>query len=213
MEILPSLFNSNILKLQDEIDFMERNNVNIIHIDLMDGTFVPNISFGPDQIRTIKKYTKMNLDVHMMIQNPEKMIKEIADAGADMISFHYESTAHPHEVIRRIKSFDIKAGVAISPATSPQVLEYILDDIDYVLLMSINPGFWNQDFIDSVYKKIAATKKLIDDKDVLIEIDGRMNVERIKEASKAGADLFVVGSNLFNGDKETNLRELQKVED
>lgn len=211
MEILPSLFNSDILNLQSELAFMENQGIKTIHIDMMDGNFVPNISFGPDQLREIKKNTAMKIDVHMMVQHPEKLIDLLADAGVDMISFHYEATSHPHEIIRLIKAQNIKVGVALSPATLPEVLTYLLDDLDYILLMSINPGFWQQEFIPTIYQKIEQTKALIGNRDILIEIDGRMNVDRIEKAAEKGADLFVVGSNLFSGDKEKNIVALQSL--
>ncbi|EOH95576.1 ribulose-phosphate 3-epimerase [Enterococcus pallens] len=211
MEILPSLFNSDILNLQSELAFMESQGIKTIHIDMMDGNFVPNISFGPDQLREIKKNTAMKIDVHMMVQHPEKLIDLLADAGVDMISFHYEATPHPHEIIRLIKAKNIKVGVALSPATLPEVLTYLLDDLDFILLMSINPGFWHQDFIPTIYQKIEQTKALIGERNILIEIDGRMNVERIQKAAEKGADLFVVGSNLFSGDKEKNINALQSL--
>lgn len=139
-QILPSIFGANILSLQDELRFLEEENTEILHVDLMDGTFVNNIAFGPNQISAMKKASKMTFDVHMMLANPERHIDDVINTGAEMISVHYESTPHVHFILQKIKKAGRKAGVVINPGTPESVLEYLLDDIDYILIMTINPG-------------------------------------------------------------------------
>ncbi|SEJ94845.1 ribulose-phosphate 3-epimerase [Propionispira arboris] len=211
IKIIPSVFNADLLNLRDDIVFLEKNHMDILHIDMMDGNYVPNIAFGPDQIKRIKENTSMKIDVHLMVARPEKIIDRVIDAGADFISIHYESTLHAHEVVKNIKNKGVRAGIALNPATPPAVLKYMIEDIDFVLLMSINPGHWNQQFIDNIYGKIKETKELIDNRMVEIEIDGRMDPNRIKKASNIGASMFVVGSYLFDGDKKENILKLQKI--
>ena len=211
MEIIPSLFNADILLLKEELLFLENNHINYLHVDMMDGNYVPNISFGPDQIAKIKNNTSMLIDVHMMVANPERILYNIINTKVDFISLHYESTAHLNELLKRIKCHGIKAGVALNPSTSPRVLEYLIDEIDYVLLMSVNPGYWNQEFINSTYKKIEEVKKILTGTNIKIEIDGKMNPQRIKKSSKLGAELFVVGSYLFSDNKQKNLTSLLNI--
>ncbi|WP_196599437.1 ribulose-phosphate 3-epimerase [Pectinatus frisingensis] len=211
IEIIPSLFNADILSLKEDLAFLENNHINYLHVDMMDGNYVPNISFGPDQIAKIKNNTSMLIDVHMMVANPERILYNIINTKVDLISLHYESTVHLNELLKRIKGHGIKAGVALNPSTSPQVLEYLIDGIDYVLLMSINPGYWSQEFISSTYKKIEETKKILTGTNIKIEIDGKMNPQRIKKASKLGAELFVVGSYLFSDNKQKNLASLLNI--
>jgi ribulose-phosphate 3-epimerase len=209
-EITPSLFNANIMNIEEDIRFFEENEVNILHVDMMDGNFVPNIAFGPDQIKQIKQHTTMKLDVHLMVQNPENIVDKVIDAGADLISVHYESTCHIHEVIKRIRSRGVKAGIAINPGTPLTGLKYLLDSIDYILIMSINPGQFSQEFIETTFAKIEDTKELIGDRNIFIEVDGRINPDIAERCVKVGAALLVVGTNLFSGDKELNLRQLRE---
>lgn len=210
--IIPSVFNANLVMLKEALQFFEENQIEIIHVDMMDGNYVPNIAFGPDQIRQIRQNTTLKIDVHMMVKDPQKLIPEVIAAGADMISIHYESTPHIHEAVKMIKDKNVKVGVALNPATPESVLTYLLDDLDFILLMSINPGYFKQTFIEQIYSKIAATKQLIGDRKIQIEIDGRMNPERIPRALKAGASLFVVGSYLFENDKEVRIKQLKNSE-
>lgn len=210
-KIIPSIFNADIVNLIDDITFLEKNHMEVLHVDMMDGNYVPNIAFGPDQIARIKKNTSMKLDVHLMVNKPEKIIDKVIDAGADLISVHYESTPHIHEVVKNIRKRGVQAGVALNPGTSPDVLKYMIEEIDFVLLMSINPGHWNQQFIDAIYLKIRETKSIIADRNVAIEIDGRMNPQRIKKAVGVGASMFVVGSYLFEGEKKENIIKLQEA--
>ena len=208
-QILPSIFGANILHLQDEIKFLEQENTEILHVDLMDGTYVSNIAFGPNQILAMKKASKMIFDVHMMLDNPERHIDDVINTGAEMISVHYESTPHVHYIIQKIKNAGRKAGVVLNPGTPESVLEYLLDDIDYILLMTINPGQPGQIFIEKTLDKISNTKKMIGDRNIKVEVDGGVNVEIAKKVKEAGADLIVVGGALFNEDPKASYQKLK----
>ncbi|MGQ48882.1 ribulose-phosphate 3-epimerase [Escherichia coli] len=197
-KILPSIFGADILRLKDEIHFLEEEQTEILHIDLMDGTYVSNIAFGQNQIAAMKKASSMIFDVHMMLANPERHIDDVINTGAEMISVHYESTPHVHYIIQKIKKAGRKAGVVLNPGTPESVIEYLLDDIDYILLMTINPGQPGQTFIHKSLEKIRNTKKMISARDIQIEVDGGVNLDNVKQVKEAGADLIVVGGALFN---------------
>ncbi|HAY4762998.1 ribulose-phosphate 3-epimerase [Escherichia coli] len=197
-KILPSIFGADILRLKDEIHFLEEEQTEILHVDLMDGTYVSNIAFGPNQIAAMKKSSSMIFDVHMMLANPERHIDDVINTGAEMISVHYESTPHVHYIIQKIKKAGRKAGVVLNPGTPESVIEYLLDDIDYILLMTINPGQPGQTFIHKSLEKIRNTKKMISGRDIQIEVDGGVNLDNVKQVKEAGADLIVVGGALFN---------------
>ncbi|HFV0691875.1 TPA: ribulose-phosphate 3-epimerase [Escherichia coli] len=197
-KILPSIFGADILLLKDEIHFLEEEQTEILHVDLMDGTYVSNIAFGPNQIAAMKKASSMIFDVHMMLANPERHIDDVINTGAEMISVHYESTPHVHYIIQKIKKAGRKAGVVLNPGTPESVIEYLLDDIDYILLMTINPGQPGQTFIHKSLEKIRNTKKMISGRDIQIEVDGGVNLDNVKQVKEAGADLIVVGGALFN---------------
>ncbi|EEX2911454.1 ribulose-phosphate 3-epimerase [Escherichia coli] len=197
-KILPSIFGADILRLKDEIHFLEEEQTEILHVDLMDGTYVSNIAFGPNQIAAMKKVSSMIFDVHMMLANPERHIDDVINTGAEMISVHYESTPHVHYIIQKIKKAGRKAGVVLNPGTPESVIEYLLDDIDYILLMTINPGQPGQTFIHKSLEKIRNTKKMISARDIQIEVDGGVNLDNVKQVKEAGADLIVVGGALFN---------------
>lgn len=197
-KILPSIFGADILRLKDEIHFLEEEQTEILHVDLMDGTYVSNIAFGPNQIVAMKKASSMIFDVHMMLANPERHIDDVINTGAEMISVHYESTPHVHYIIQKIKKAGRKAGVVLNPGTPESVIEYLLDDIDYILLMTINPGQPGQTFIHKSLEKIRNTKKMISARDIQIEVDGGVNLDNVKQVKEAGADLIVVGGALFN---------------
>ncbi|ELD0480798.1 ribulose-phosphate 3-epimerase [Escherichia coli] len=197
-KILTSIFGADILRLKDEIHFLEEEQTEILHVDLMDGTYVSNIAFGPNQIAAMKKASSMIFDVHMMLANPERHIDDVINTGAEMISVHYESTPHVHYIIQKIKKAGRKAGVVLNPGTPESVIEYLLDDIDYILLMTINPGQPGQTFIHKSLEKIRNTKKMISARDIQIEVDGGVNLDNVKQVKEAGADLIVVGGALFN---------------
>ncbi|XJS11145.1 ribulose-phosphate 3-epimerase [Aerococcaceae bacterium WGS1372] len=208
--ILPSLFGANILELGDELKRLEAEQTQILHVDMMDGNFVSNIAFGPNQIKALKEQTSMIFDVHMMVANPLDHIDDVIDTGSEMISVHIESTPHIHLVIQKIKAAGRKAGVVINPATPINSLEYLLDDIDYVLVMTINPGQPGQRFIEKSYQKISDIKTLIADRNIQIEVDGGINNVIAEKCKKAGADLIVVGGYLFNGNLSENYTKLNE---
>lgn len=210
-QILPSIFGANILSLQDELRFLEEENTEILHVDLMDGTFVNNIAFGPNQISAMKKASKMTFDVHMMLANPERHIDDVINTGAEMISVHYESTPHVHFILQKIKKAGRKAGVVINPGTPESVLEYLLDDIDYILIMTINPGKPGQTFIEKSLEKIKKAREMIAGRHIQIEVDGGVNLEIAKKVQEAGADLIVVGGALFNDNPKASYQALKSV--
>lgn len=210
-EILPSIFGADILRLKDELDFLESENTGILHVDMMDGNFVSNIAFGPNQIAAMKKASGMIFDVHMMVNHPKDHLDNVIAAGAEMISVHYESTPHIHNMIQRIKKAGRKAGVVLNPGTPESVIEYLLDDIDFVLIMTINPGTPGQSFIEKSLEKISNLKKMIGDRPVQIEVDGGINDGIAKKATEAGADLIVVGGYLFGGNPKERYGKLREA--
>lgn len=206
IKIAPSILSANFAKLGEEITAIEAAGAHMIHIDVMDGNFVPNISFGFPIIKSIRKYTNLTFDVHLMIDKPERYIKEFVEAGADMIVVHAESTLHLHRTIQLIKSFGIKAGVSLNPATSIEVIEYLIQDLDMVLLMSVNPGFGGQSFIPTTIKKIEKVRAM--DAQIDIQVDGGINDTTIKKCIEAGANVFVAGSYIFNGNYKERIDSL-----
>lgn len=210
-EILPSIFGANLLKLQEEINFLEEEKTNILHVDLMDGNFVSNIAFGPNQIKIMKEASDMIFDVHMMVANPNDHIADVIATGAEMISIHYEATPHVHSIIQKIKKANRKAGVVINPGTPETVLEYLLDDIDYILIMTINPGQPGQNFIQKSLDKIKNTKKLIGKRSIQIEVDGGINATIAAQCKQSGADLIVVGGALFSDDSQAQYQILREA--
>lgn len=208
IKIAPSLLGADFANLERDIKELDDLNVDMLHLDMMDGCFVPNITFGPDQIKMLRDKTKMIFDAHMMIQDPDRFIHRIAEAGADIITIHQEATLHLHRSIQLIKNEGIKAGVALNPATPIGNLEHILDDIDMILLMTVNPGFGGQKFIPAMLEKIAKTKEMISGRNIDIQVDGGVNDIIGKQCVKAGANILVAGSYIFNGDKKENINKL-----
>ncbi len=212
--LAPSILSANFVRLEEEIELVTEAGADIIHIDVMDGHFVPNITIGPPVVASIKKISKMPLDVHLMISNPDRHIEAFAEAGADWITIHVEVAVHLHRTIQKIKSMGKKAGVVLNPATPLTNLDYILEDTDLVVLMSVNPGFGGQSFIPSSLQKVRELKKMIDSKGLStgIEIDGGVSKETIARISEAGANIFVAGSVVFEGndyrDRITTLKDL-----
>ena len=198
-KIAPSILSSDFAHLADEIRAVEEAGADILHIDVMDGHFVPNFTIGPPIIASLKKASRLPLDVHLMMTNPDDFIPDFVDAGSDNLTVHVETCPHLHRTIQSIKEKGIKAGVTLNPATPLSSVEFILPEVDLLLIMSVNPGFGGQAFIPFVLDKIKAARKMIDAMGlkVELEVDGGLKVDNIKEISKAGADLFVVGSAIF----------------
>ena len=199
IKVSPSILSANFANLGEEVRFISKAGADYIHIDVMDGSFVPNITIGCDVIKSIKNCSKLPFDVHLMINNPDYHLENFAKAGADIITIHSEATTHLHRTIQTIKSLGKKAGVAIVPSTNENVLDYVLEDIDLVLVMTVNPGFGGQKFISSQLKKIEniANKITKLGKKIDLEVDGGINQETSKQAINCGADVLVAGSFIF----------------
>lgn len=211
-KIAPSILSADFGKLTEEIKKVESAGADWIHVDVMDGRFVPNITIGPPVIKSIRKASQLPFDVHLMIENPEWHIDSFAAAGSDLITVHAEAVRHLHRVVHQIKELGIKAGVSINPATPLGAVEEILSDIDLLLIMTVNPGFGGQKFISSMIDKIEKARTLIDALPVgpLVEIDGGVTTENIEILSHAGADVFVAGSSVFNStDYSAAIREMK----
>ncbi|WDU81850.1 MULTISPECIES: ribulose-phosphate 3-epimerase [Lysinibacillus] len=211
IQIAPSILAANFAKLGEEVKEVEQAGAQLIHIDVMDGHFVPNISFGSIVLDAIRPLTKLPLDVHLMIENPDQYIEQFAKAGADYITVHVEACRHLHRTIQLIRSFGVKAGVVLNPHTPIESIQHILEDIDMVLLMTVNPGFGGQKFIHSVVPKIKALSTIIKERglDIAIEIDGGITAETIVPCAQAGATIFVAGSAIYS--KEDRTAALQEI--
>ncbi len=198
--IAPSILSADFTCLGKELEAIENAGADWVHIDVMDGQFVPNITYGPIIVEACKRISGLALDVHLMIETPDLMIPSFAKAGADYISVHAEACPHLHRSIQLIKGLGKKAGVALNPATPPAAVEWILDQLDFILVMSVNPGFGGQKFIESSLEKIRVLKGLIKENNspAIIQVDGGVNLETIKQVSDAGASCFVAGSAIFN---------------
>ena len=203
--IAPSMLASDFGKLEDEISMVNNSKADWFHIDVMDGVFVPNISFGTPIMNVLKKSAKKPLDVHLMIVNPDKYLEKFAELGSSVLTVHAEACTHLHRTVQKIKSLKMKAGVAINPHTPVSFLESIINDIDLVCLMSVNPGFGGQSFIENTYQKVEDLKSLIDKKnsEAIIEIDGGVTSENAKKLVDRGADVLVAGSFVFKSDNPT----------
>lgn len=212
--IAPSVLAADFANLQRDIEMLNKSDADLIHVDIMDGRFVPNISFGLPVCEAIKRHARKPLDVHLMIEEPEKYVEAFVNAGANNIYVHYEATRHLHRILQQIKSLGCKAGVALNPHTPVQLLEDIIDDTDLVCIMSVNPGFGGQSFIERTYNKITALKQMITTRgtDTLIEIDGGVNMGNARKLLDAGADILVAGSFVFQSSEPlTTISDLKNA--
>lgn len=203
--IAPSVLSANFLALGNDIDMINNSTADWFHVDVMDGRFVPNISFGMPVIKAIKKQAKKPLDVHLMIVEPEKYFEDFKNVGADILTIHLETSTHLHRSLQAIKALGMKAGVALNPHTSVNLLEDTIQDIDLVCMMSVNPGFGGQKFIEQTYDKVRKLKQIITDKgaSTLIEIDGGVTLNNAKQLLDAGADVLVAGNTVFSSENPT----------
>jgi len=214
IKIAPSILSADFMRLGDEIKAAEAAGADILHIDIMDGHFVPNITIGPYIVESIRKITSLPLDVHLMIEEPDRYMHDFRKAGADYLTVHYEASVHLHRTIHWIRENGMMAGVSLNPATAVWNIEPILQDIDLILMMSVNPGFGGQSFIKHTLDKMGILKKILDEKgiSVLIEVDGGVKLDNAAEVIAAGADILVMGSAFFNsGDYEAFVRKFREV--
>lgn len=196
IQIAPSILASDFSRLGEEITAVIESGADLIHIDVMDGHFAPNITIGPPVVASIRSVCTVPMDVHLMISEPERYVEDFANAGADIITFHVETAKHPHRLIRQIKDLGCKAGIVLNPGTSQDEIEYLADDLDMVLIMTVNPGFGGQAFIPEMIEKIELIRAMMGDRDV--EVDGGIDAQSAAEVIEAGANILVAGSYIFN---------------
>jgi len=208
-KIAPSILSADFSRLGDEVRAVERAGADVIHVDVMDGHFVPNLTIGPLVVQGLRKLTSLPLDVHLMIENPERYIEAFALAGADWITIHAETYPRLKTIIKKIRGLNVRPGIVLKPATSLKILRPVLGNLDLVLIMSVNPGFGGQSFIPSTLKKIERLRKMVDQHrpSLEIEVDGGVKIENIRDVSAAGGDIFVVGTGIF---KTENYQETIK---
>ncbi len=213
-KIAPSILSADFSRLGEEVKAVENAGADYIHVDVMDGHFVPNITIGPPVVAAVRKVTKLPLDVHLMIETPDRYIADFAKAGSDIITVHAEACIHLHRTVGFIKEQGVRAGVSLNPSTPLSILDHILGDIDLVLLMTVNPGFGGQKFIKTMLPKIAEMRNILDKKGLKVElmVDGGVTLDNIAEISKAGADAFVAGSAVFGGqDYKKTIEDMKRI--
>ena len=208
--IAPSILSADFSDLKNEILRLDEAGADVIHLDIMDGHFVPNLTFGPSLVKAIRPYTKLPFDVHLMVSNPDEMLEWFAVSGADLITVHEEACPHLDKTIDAIHSLGLKAGVALNPSTPETVLEYIIDKLDLILVMTVNPGFGGQSFMENQLDKIAKIKKMIGNRKIILSVDGGINPMTGAQAVAAGADLLVAGTAIFaGGNYAKNIEDLR----
>ena len=216
IKVAPSILSADFSKLGEEIIKIDQAGADMIHIDVMDGHFVPNLTLGAPIVKALRTVTKLPFDVHLMINNPENLIDDFIAAGADIITIHIEAANHLHRLVQKVKSSGVKVAVSLNPATPLNTLEEILPELDMVLLMSVNPGFGGQSFIPNALVKIKKLKQLLQERGlehIEIEIDGGVKLSNIQEVAEAGADIIVSGSGIFNGKPKETIAEMKKLID
>lgn len=198
VKVAPSLLAADILNLQRDVKMLEESSADWLHVDVMDGMFVPNITFGHQYVKALRKITNLVLDVHLMVEKPERYIEDFCKAGADYVTIHSEATVHLDRALQLIKSHGKKAGIALNPGTDVGTIKYVLDKVDMVLLMSVNPGFGGQKYIDGTYQKVKDLKGIIGERDILIQVDGGVNGETGPRLAELGVSVLVAGSYILN---------------
>ncbi|MFQ5898958.1 MAG: ribulose-phosphate 3-epimerase [Candidatus Methylomirabilia bacterium] len=212
IKIAPSLLSADFAELGEEIARVEEAGADQLHVDVMDGHFVPNLTIGPVVVEAIRKRTRLPLDVHLMVEAPERHLPAFVSAGSDLLTIHVETCPHLHRTLAQIKELGARAGAALNPSTSPGTLEYVLDDLDLVLIMSVNPGFGGQTFISSTYEKVRALRSLLGDRPVEISVDGGVKAEHAGPLVRHGASVLVAGSAIFGApDSGAALREIRSA--
>ncbi len=213
IKIAPSILSADFANLERDINLVEKSGADMLHIDVMDGHFVPNITIGAPVVKSLRSVTSLTFDVHLMITNPDLYIKDFAEAGADIITVHVEASNHLHRLIQTIKSYNIKACIALNPATPLCTIEYLIEYLDMVLLMTVNPGFGGQTYIENMYDKIIAAKELLSkhNKTIPIQVDGGITLNNIQKIINCGAEIIVAGSSIFKSPNVSETIRLMKA--
>ena len=214
-ELAPSLLAADFYNLEEQLNILKEEKIKYLHLDIMDGHFVPNISYGPDVIKKLRSRTDFIFDVHLMVEHPENFVKVFADAGADIFNFHIEATNHAHRLIQEIHKHGMKAGITLNPQTSVEEIRYLLPDLDLILIMTVNPGFGGQKFIETLEDKILKTRKFIDEinPNILLEVDGGVKLDRLEELKKYKFDLYVSGSDIFKENMSNQIQAYKRILD